>query len=68
MADQFDKAQETDALIAEDARARQALKAASEPKLGSIGECWNDACGEPLEHPRLFCGPKCAEAHAKQRK
>lgn len=64
----FDKAQETAAMIAEDARARQSLKAASEPKLAPDGECWNEACGEPVAHPKLFCGPACAVAYDRQQR
>lgn len=69
MADQFDRAQDTDALITEDARERHALKAASELKLVPTGECQNPVCGEPFHNSaRLFCGPICAQAHARQRK
>ena len=66
MADDFDRAQELDGLAVESARNLQAQKAASEQKLIPCGECYNQMCGEPLEAPRLFCGPKCATAYARR--
>ena len=68
MADQFDQAQELDALSVVSALALQQKRAASEPKLFADGECWNEACAEPLAHPKLFCGPKCAQAYDRQQR
>jgi hypothetical protein len=71
MADQFDQAQEIDALMRSSAIAQQAKKAAASPKLEAIGECHNPLCGEPFEGDdiaKLFCGPKCAAEHARRSK
>ena len=67
MADQFDQAQEIDALMAASARAQQEKKAAKEPKLEATGECLNPLCGEPVDAPKLFCGPNCAKEHARRK-
>lgn len=68
MADQFDQASETEALALSVALAVQAAKAASSAKPEPTGECLNPLCCEPLGHPRLFCGPKCAQEHARYSK
>ena len=68
MADEFDRAQELDALAVTSALNHHAKLAARAPKLAHTGECHNPLCGEPLESPRLFCGPKCAQQHAKRSK
>lgn len=74
MADQFDQAQEIDALMRSSAMAQQAKKAAAMPKLEPTGECQNPACGEPLRRVRnpagelampLFCNADCAKQHAR---
>lgn len=66
MSDQFDQAQETEALLISSALAAQAKRAACSIQLEAIGECHNPLCGEPLELPKLFCGPKCAAEHSKR--
>lgn len=68
MADQFDQAQAIDLLMTESARAQQTKRALKEPKLEPEGECLNPRCGEPLDPPRLFCGPTCAQEHARYSK
>lgn len=68
MADQFERAQELDALNLASSLALQERRAASTPKLSHTGECQNPLCGEPLESPRLFCGPICAKQHARRSK
>jgi len=68
MADQFDQAQETEALMTSSALAAQAKRAACAPAVEATGECQNPLCGEPVEHPKLFCDAKCAAAHAKRSK
>lgn len=68
MADQFDQATETEALSLSAALAAQAARAANAPKVEPTGECLNPLCGEPLAHPRLFCGANCAAEYASRRK
>jgi hypothetical protein len=68
MADDFERAQELDALAVVSARNLQERKAAREPKLEHTGECLNPLCGEPIESPRLFCGIPCAQEHARRSK
>jgi hypothetical protein len=68
MADLFDQAQETDALLVSSALAAQRARAASTAQPDPTGECLNPLCGEPLDMPRLFCGPKCATEHARYSK
>jgi hypothetical protein len=66
MADQFDRAQDEDARQTAFAIAAQQRQAASAPKLEATGECLNPLCGEDLDPPRLFCGPSCAQEHARR--
>lgn len=66
--DQFDQAQESDARETEAAYRAQQARAANAVKLTATGECQNPMCGEELEPPRLFCGPKCAQQHARRTK
>jgi len=68
MADVFDAAQEAEARETAHALAAQQARAASAPKLEATGECLNPLCGEELEPPRLFCGPSCAQEHARRSK
>jgi hypothetical protein len=68
VADQFDQAQRIDGLMAESALALHQKNAAKEPKLKPNGECWNPLCGEPLVGAALFCGPSCAQEHARRSK
>lgn len=68
MADQYDQASDTEALTLNVALLAQQAKAATTPKLEPVGECLNPICCEPLEEPRLFCGPKCAQEHARYTK
>lgn len=68
MADLYDQAQDTDALLVASALAVQKTKAAAEPKLAATGECLNPLCGEPLPGPQLFCGASCAKEHARRSK
>jgi hypothetical protein len=66
MADQFDRAQELDAMAVEAARAEQERRAARSAKLAPVGHCLNPACEEPLEGQRLFCGPACEAEHRRR--
>lgn len=66
MADDLDRAQDEAARQTEFALAQQMAAAARIPKLEATGECRNPLCGEELEKPRLFCGPKCATEHARR--
>lgn len=68
MADEFDRAQELDALAVTSAMNLQRKLAAAAPKLTATGECLNPLCGEPLDPPQLFCGPQCAQEHARRSK
>lgn len=69
MADQFDKAQELDALAVESAMAEQAKRAASAPRLQPVGYCLNPACEEPFTDPaRLFCNPQCGAEFQRRQK
>ncbi len=68
MTDTFDQASETEALTLSAALAAQAAKAAASTKLEPTGECLNPICGEPVDEPRLFCGPKCAQGYARYAK
>jgi len=70
MADQFDRAQELDALAQQSAMNAHQLKAAQARKLVAIGECLNPACGEPFDNEpaRLFCNPQCGAEHARRAK
>lgn len=66
MADQFDRAQELDALATQSALAVHQLKAAAAAKLVPTGECLNPRCCEPFTDPqRLFCDPGCGAEHAR---
>lgn len=64
MADVFDQAQDRAQQDLE--QCLQAARAAVAPKLKATGECRNPLCGEPLEAGRLFCGPACAQEHARR--
>lgn len=67
MADQFDKAQDLDALAVQSALALQAKKAANAPRFQPIGCCLNPRCGEEFTEPaRLFCNPQCEREHARR--
>lgn len=67
MADEFDRAQEISLQAAEQAREAQRIKAAMQAKLTPRGECQNPLCGETLTKAgQLFCGPACAQEHAKR--
>lgn len=65
MADQFDRAQELDAMAAQSALAEVQRQAAKAARLMPTGFCLNPACDEPFtDAARLFCNPRCGEAHA----
>jgi hypothetical protein len=68
VADEFDRAQELDALAVTSALNLQRKLAANAPRLDHTGECQNPLCGEPLDPPQLFCGPSCAREHARRSK
>jgi hypothetical protein len=61
MADQFDKASDTEQKFLDDSLARQQQAAQQAPKLQPAGHCLNPRCGDDLKDPaQLFCGPDCA--------
>lgn len=64
--DDFERAQEREQLDRQQALTAQQQSAAAMPKLQPTGECRNPLCCEPLDPPKLFCGPKCAEEHARR--
>lgn len=67
MADQFDRAQELDAMAVQAAMAAHQLKAAATPRLQPTGCCLNPACDLPLDTPgALFCNPTCGAEHARR--
>jgi hypothetical protein len=68
MTDLFDHAQATEALETDAALRAQQMRAALAEKVQPTGECLNPLCGEPLDPPQLFCGPKCAREHARRSK
>lgn len=67
MTDQFDRAQELDAMAALAAMEEQRIRAARAPKLAPSGECQNPRCGEefPAGDNRLFCNSHCAAEHQR---
>lgn len=65
MADEFDRAQELELLNLQQSLAAQAEIARATPKLQATGECLAPRCGEPLPAGQLFCGPACAQFHAR---
>lgn len=68
MSDIFDQAQDTEANETAAALLRQQMKAAATPHPDPTGECMNPLCCEPLDPPKLYCGPKCAQEHARRMK
>lgn len=69
MADQFDRAQELDAMAVEAAMADQQRKAAQAARLTPVGHCLNPACEEPFtDAARLFCNPQCGAEYQRRRK
>jgi hypothetical protein len=68
MADDIERAQEADARNRAAALAAHQARAAAAEPLAATGECRNPLCGEPVETPRLFCGPACAQQHARYSK
>jgi len=68
MGDLTDQVQDRDAQQLAEALQAQQVKASLTPKLQPTGECRNPLCCEPLEGDRLFCGPACAQEHARRNK
>lgn len=67
MADQFDRAQELDAMAVQAAMAEQQRKAAAEPRLKPTGSCLNPACDLPLDKPgALFCDLACGHEYQRR--
>lgn len=65
MTNVIDQAQAYDALNLQQALEVQAAVAKNTPRLTARGYCHNPDCEEDFgdDETRLFCGPKCAEAH-----
>ncbi len=67
MADQFDLAQELDAMAVQSAMAAHQKQAAKAQRLAPMGYCLNPACGEDFtDAARLFCNPECEREHARR--
>jgi hypothetical protein len=67
MADQFDRAQELDALAVESFLALHQKNAAKAARLVPTGACLNPVCEEPFEEvARLFCNPACESEHRRR--
>ena len=71
MPDDFDRAQDADAVNTQDALERQRILAAKTQHFVAIGECINPHCAEPFpanDNARLYCGPACEAEHRRLRR
>jgi len=67
VADQFDRAQELDAMAIQSALAAHQKQAAKAARLTPTGACLNPACDEPFtDAARLFCNPACESEHRRR--